>query len=264
MKIDNQRIWITGASSGIGAELVQQTAGKATLIIISGRDRKKLEILKNSLDISKTEIFVLPFNLEDEQAVEEAAKTVIDNFNGVDILINNGGISQRGWVTETKEIVDKTIMQINFFSQVKLTKMMLPAMIAQEYGHIVVTSSIVGKFGFPLRSAYAASKHALHGFFETLGLELASSGIKSTIICPGRVKTNISLNALNAEGKTYGKMDRGQAEGMSAARCARKYISAIEKNQWEAYIGNKEILMIWLKRYMPGIFRKIAMKISNK
>ncbi len=264
MKIDNQRIWITGASSGIGAELVRQIAGKAKLMIISGRDRKKLEILKNSLDISKTEIFVLPFNLKDEQSIEEAAKTVIDNFNGVDILINNGGISQRGWVTETKEIVDKTIMQINFFSQVKLTKMMLPAMIAQEYGHIVVTSSIVGKFGFPLRSAYAASKHALHGFFETLGLELASSGIKSTIICPGRVKTNISLNALNAEGETYGKMDRGQAEGMSAARCARKYIRAIEKNQWEAYIGNKEILMIWLKRYMPGIFRKIAMKISNK
>ena len=153
-------------------------------------------------------------------------------------------------------------MQINFFSQVMLTKRMLPYMIKQQSGHVAVTSSITGKFGFPMRSAYAASKHALQGYFETLGLELYDKGIRSTIACPGRINTNISVNALEGSGKQYGKMDQGQSGGMAADVCARKYLRAIEKNKWETYIGNKEILMVWFKRYIPTVFRRMARKIS--
>lgn len=262
MKIDNKKVWITGATSGIGEAIARQIADKASLLILSGRNMEKLNALQSELSGCKAVIDTIAFDLEDEESVIKAAEKVTENHKGVDILINNGGISQRGMVHETLYEVDKKVMQVNFFSNVLLTKLMLPYMIEQESGHIAATSSFVGMFGFPLRSAYSSSKKAMHGFYETLGLEMHDKGIRTTVVCPGRIKTNISVNAVSGTGEKHGKMDPGQAKGMSAEECARKYIRAIERNQWESYIGKADLLMIWFKRYIPSLFRRIAKNIS--
>lgn len=264
MKLKNKRIWITGAGSGIGQAMAYRLSGTASVLIISGLEEEELMMMKKNIESEKTTVEVISFDLGDMKQVKDAALTVLSKYGGVDVLINNGGISQRSLVEETDISVDRKIMEINFFGHIYLTRLMLPAMISQRSGHIAVTSSMVGKFGFPLRSSYSASKHALQGYFETAGLELLKYGIRTTIVCPGRIQTNISLNAISGSGEIYGQMDPGQANGMTASLCARKYLRAIEKNQWEAYIGKHEILMIWFKRFIPFIFRKLALKVNDK
>lgn len=263
MRLQNKRVWITGASSGIGEAMARQLSGVASLLVISGLEEEDLQKIKGEIATSQTTVEVIAFNLSDQQQVENAAALVLEKYGGVDVLINNGGISQRGLVTETLFEIDRHIMEVNYFSQVLLTKLMLPPMIACGSGHLAVTSSMTGKFGFPLRSSYAASKHALQGYFETIGLEFYKQGIRVTIASPGRIRTNISLNALSGRGEKYGQMDPGQANGITAERCARQYLRAIEKNKWETYIGGKEILMIWFKRFIPALFRRMALKVSN-
>jgi short-subunit dehydrogenase len=156
----------------------------------------------------------------------------------------------------------RKIMEINLFGAVLLSKYVLPVMLKNGGGHIVATSSISGKFGFNLRSAYAASKHALHGFFESVRLENYKENIRVTIVCPGRVRTNISLNALTAEGKAHGKMDDGQDGGISAESCAKQILKAIRKNKKEVLIGGKELLMVHFKRFTPFIFNRIIRNIK--
>ncbi len=186
-------------------------------------------------------------------------------------MVNNAGISQRSLVVDTQTTVDRKIMEVNYFGTVNLTKKLLPLMLANGGGKIAVISSITGKFGFPLRSAYAASKHALHGFFETLQLELKpEDNIFITILCPGRIKTNISRNALIYDGSIYGKMDEGQEQGMSADICAQKivkaisqkkrevYIGGVSQKKREVYIGGVDVLMVYFKRYLPALFYWIA------
>jgi len=264
MKLQGKKVWITGAGSGIGEAMARQLSGVASLIIISALEEDDLKRVAHEIACEQTHIEVLPFDLADTTQVELAGQHVLRKFGGVDVLINNGGISQRSLVMDAIDTVERKIMEINFFSYVHLTRLMLPAMVQQGAGHIAVTSSMVGKFGFPLRSTYAASKHAVEGYFETLGLEMVKKGIRVTIASPGRIRTNISLNAVSASGQKHGMLDPGQAGGMSAVRCAQKYLRAIEKDRWETYIGNSELLMIWFKRFCPPLFRRIAMKVRDK
>ena len=153
-------------------------------------------------------------------------------------------------------------MEINYFGTVALTKAVLPVMQKQQSGHIVAISSIAGKFGFYLRSAYSASKHALQGFFESLLLEEEKNNIKVTIAYPGKINTDISMSALNSKGETHGKMDHNQETGMPVEVCVSKLIRAIEKNKKSVLIGNKEIKAVTIKRYFPGLFWKIIRKQS--
>ena len=126
----------------------------------------------------------------------------------------------------------------------------------------IVISSIAGKFGFFLRSAYSASKHALHGFYESLMLEEEKNNIKVLLVCPGKINTDISVNALNSEGKTHGVMDHNQATGMSVQECVRQLFRAVEKDKKEVLIGNKEIKAVTLKRFLPKMFWKVIRKQS--
>ena len=168
----------------------------------------------------------------------------------------------RALTWETSLDVDYRIMNVNYFGAVILTKAILPGMIERGEGYIAATSTITGKFGFPMRSAYSASKHAIQGFFETLGIELKPHNISVTIVMPGRVRTNISLNALKADGTRHGKMSPGQAGGMSPEKCAKKYLDAIYKRKREALIGGKELLMVYIRRFFPSIFFRLAQKID--
>jgi dehydrogenase/reductase SDR family member 7B len=255
-------VWVTGASSGIGEALSKQLALAGARLVISSHEPEELERVKKEIGKVEHEPLIISFDLSDPKAVEDAADKVIQKMGGVNIFFCNGGVSTRTTAIDTSLEVDRKVMEINYFSGLIITKKILPGMIDKKFGHIIATSSISGKFGFPLRSAYAASKHALHGFYESLWTELNQHGIRTTIIMPGRVKTNISMHALNKDGKEYGKMSKGQAGGIKPESCARQMLRAAAKNKREVLIGGKELIMPRLKQYFPGIFYKLVTRID--
>ena len=254
----NKVVWITGASSGIGEAMAREFANQGAILVLAARNVEKLNQLRDTLPNAEIHT-VVSLDLTDLSNVDTVVSSVIDQVGRVDVLVNNGGISQRSLVGETPIEVDRKIMEVNFFGAVGLTKALLPAL-RETHGQIIVISSISGKFGFFLRSAYAASKHALHGFFESLALEEEAHGIDVTIVCPGKINTPISISALNAQGERHNKMDHNLETGMSAEECARQIVRAARKNKPEVLIGNKEILAVYLKRFVPSIFRKIIRK----
>lgn len=260
MKFQNKSVWITGASSGIGEALVYEFVKEGAMVIASARREGELLRVKENCGDKKDRVRVLPLDLTD---IEGMQKTV-DSVEQVDVLVNNGGISQRALAHETPLEVDRKIFEVNYFGQIALTKAVLPKMIRQGGGQVVAVSSITGKFGFPLRSAYSATKHAIHGFFETLGFELADKNIQVTVINPGRIRTNISLHALQKDGTAQQSMDKGLDEGMPAKECAKRMVKAIYKKKREANIGGKEIMMVYFKRYLPFLFRKIASGVDPR
>jgi short-subunit dehydrogenase len=204
----------------------------------------------------------LPLDLEDSSTFKSAVDQVIEKYNRIDYLFNNGGLSQRSTVAETPMEVDRRIMEINYFGNIALTKAVLPHFIQQKSGHVVVISSIAGKFGFFLRSAYSASKHALVGFYESLLLEEAKNNIHVTLAFPGKINTSISVHALNAKGEQHGIMDHNQATGMPVETCVKQLLIAVQKNKKEVLIGNKEILAVKIKRFFPKLFWRIIRKQS--
>ncbi len=255
-------IWITGASSGIGEALALRWASPGTTLILSGRNVQQLEVVSTECKNRGAEVQLIAFDLTREEEIGHAVAKVQASFPRIDILVNNGGISQRSLLIDTPMEVARRIMEVDFWGHVELSRLMLPFMIKTGGGRIVVISSLTGLFGFPMRSIYSAAKHALHGFFETLRLEHFKDNIRVTMVCPGMVKTNISVHALNATGTEYGVMDKGQNNGVTADHCAAKIISAVKRNRKEVIIGKKDVIMPYLKRYAPWLFYKIAQRIN--
>ncbi|QTD36180.1 SDR family oxidoreductase [Polaribacter batillariae] len=262
MSFSNKVIWITGASSGIGKALAIALANKNAKLILSSRKKEALELVKNECKKSKN-IKIITLDLEDYNNLQSKAEDAIASFGKIDILINNGGISQRSLVANTQISVDKRIININYLGTVALTKAVLPHFIKNNNGQFVVTTSIVGKIGTPLRSSYAASKHALHGFFDCLRAENHHNNITVTLVCPGFINTNVSKNALTGNGTPQGKMDAATKKGMSPERFAKLMVNAIEKKKEEVYIaGAKEKLGVYVKRFFPKLFSILVRKIS--
>ena len=258
--LQHKVIWITGASSGIGLEMAKQLAGNGNKLVLSSRRTEVLLTVKQSL-LQSENVLVVKIDLEQPRDFQQAVNQVYAHFGRVDIVIHNGGVSQRSFVTDTDITVDRRIMEINFFGPVALTKLILPLMMAQGSGHFAVITSLTGKFGFGMRSAYAASKHALHGFFESLSIELGEKGIDVTMICPGPVQTNISVNALDGKGKATMQMDAMQMEGMPVNIAVSKMLQAIASRQPEVIVGRlKERLAVKLKLFLPWVFVKMARK----
>jgi len=164
-------------------------------------------------------------------------------------------------VEETRLKVDKRIMEVNYFGVISLTKATLPFMLLRGSGHLVVISSLLGKFGIPLRSAYCASKHALHGFFDALRAEVQDRGIMVTLICPGWVRTEVSLHALRGDGSEHRQMDTPIAKGMDPHVCARHILNAVYKRKTEVYIAGAEKMGVYLKRFTPGLFNWIIRRM---
>lgn len=255
----NKTAWVTGASSGIGEQLVYALNKAGARVIISSRKAADLEKIKIQ-SAHPENIFALPFDLAEEETIESIASQAIKLTGAIDYLFNNGGISQRSYVVETKMDVYHRLMKINFFGTVALTKTVLPTMISQRSGKIIVISSLMGKFSSPLRSGYAAAKHALHGFFDSLRLEMHTHNVGVLMVCPGFVHTNISVNSVTADGSKYNAMDDAQEKGMSAEECALQILKAVKKNKDEVYIGGKETYAIYLKRFFPKILHRILLK----
>lgn len=254
-------VWITGASSGIGAELARQFAREGARVIISSHEAEELEGVRKALEPVSKEVFPVVFNLGNPEEVQATAEKVLADFGRVDVLMNNGGISTRAEAIETTIGMDRKVMEIDYFSGVILTKALLPRMIENGYGHIGVTSSISGKFGWPQRSSYAAAKHALFGFYKSLWAENNQKGIRVTIFSPGRVRTNISYHALLKDGKEHGKMDPGLDKGITPAACARKMIRAMKRNRKDVLIGSTELVMVWIHKYCKFLYYRLINRV---
>jgi dehydrogenase/reductase SDR family member 7B len=254
--------WITGASSGIGEALAIQLARKGNALILSGRNLEALSALKSRIE-SSVPCEILAFDMLEMEKFPKISQTAIGVFGHIDVLVNNAGVSQRSLAMETSFEVEKKLMDINYFSQVALTKALLPHFVHRKAGHIVVISSIAGKFGFGLRSTYAAAKHALLGYFEALRLELKDIPVFVTLICPGRVLTKISFNALNNQGQKHNRLDEGQRKGVSAESCARQIEKAIQHKKHEVLIGKLELIPVYLRRYCPPLFYALIKRIKS-
>lgn len=251
---------MTGASSGIGAAIAVEFASRGAELLLVGRNVARLEEVSDrckeagALSVSTA-------------IVDMTSPESIDSFAAAmsrvpDCLVLNAGISQRSLALDTDESVVRRVMETNFFGPVRLTRAMEPLIRQAEHMHIAVTTSISGLFGFPLRSAYCASKHALFGWYESLQTENAN--IRVTFLIPGRINTPISLSALHGDGKVHGEMDPGQAQGMSAERCARIAVNAIARGRRRKLIGGVELLMAYIKKWCPALFWALASKVSSK
>ncbi len=258
-KINEKVVWITGASSGIGEELAKQLSAKNCKLIISARRKPELERVKASCINSNT-ICVLPFDLANTESMPKLVESAISAYGHIDILINNGGISQRSPIIDTTIDVDRKLMEIDYLGTVALTKALLPHFISKNSGHYVVVSSLMGKFSSPLRSAYCGAKHALHGFFDALRLEHDKDNVKVTMICPGFVNTNVARNALTADGSKQGYQDNMTENGLDVSVFARKMINAIERQKFEAYIGKFEKFGVFVKRLSPRLLHKLVLR----
>lgn len=255
-------IWITGASSGIGEALALQWATPGTFLILSGLKHDQVEPVAKRCIEKGSKVQIIPFDLTDENGITEAVNQVQNLATKIDILANIGGIGQRSLIIETPADVSRRVMETDFWGHATLTTKILPFMVKTGGGTIVVMSSLSGLFGFPQRSMYCAAKHALHGFFETLRLEHHKDNINVLMVCPGRVKTNFSFGALTADGGVHGKMDKGQANGVSVEYCAAQIDKAVRKNKKQILVGGKELLMAYFKRFTPWLFYRIAVKID--
>ena len=256
--IDGKTVWITGASSGIGEALTYALDKRNCKLILSSRKEDELSRVKSNCQ-NQSNIQIVPLDLAVYESMPETVAQVVAKYGLIDILINNAGISQRSLIAETDFDVYKKLMDVNYLGTVALTKALLPHFIANQKGHFVTVTSLMGKFGSPYRSGYCGAKHALHGFFDVLRMEHEKDGIAVTLICPGFVNTNVAKNALTADGSSQNEQDSATQNGIPAEVLAKKMIRAMERKKFEAYIGGKERLGVYL-RLFPKLLHKIVLK----
>jgi dehydrogenase/reductase SDR family protein 7B len=262
-QFNNKVCWITGASSGIGAALALSLNAMGARLILSARNKEKLEIVKADCKYPD-QIKILPFDMEESGNLASVVDMAWDLFNGIDDVYLNAGMAVRDMIVHTDMDMIQKVMNINFFSNVLLSKSLLPYMRERGRGCFIVTSSLCGKFGVPKLAAYSASKHALHGFYESLRAEYECEGIKVLMITAGLVRTNITLNALRGNGSSYGKMQESIAAGISPEKCARGIIRAVSRDRYEVLIGGMEKYSVWFKRFFPGLLRMAITKHPMK
>ncbi len=258
MNFQDRRVWITGASSGIGEALAYAFHRAGARLILSARREDELKRVQAQCG-GAPGTRVLPMDVANAEDVEQKTRAGLVLFGGIDLLVLNAGISQRSRTRETDESVYRRLMEVNFFGPEAMTRAILPSMLQQKSGHIVVISSVAGKLGVPLRSGYSATKFALHGFYEALRAEEERNGIHVTLVCPGFIRTPISLSALRGDGGTHAKMDPELAGGMPAEECARQIIKAISKNKKEVVVAApREKALVYLKRFAPDLVARMV------
>lgn len=266
MNLNNKVIWITGASSGIGEALAFALAKDGAKLILSARREDELKRVADAVHKavpSSEKPFVLPLDLTDTSTFEQKKNEAIKHFGRVDVLINNGGVSQRSLAKDTTLEVDRKLFDVNFFGTLGLTKVLLPYFIQQKSGLFVTITSAVGKFGSPWRSGYAASKHALHGYFDSLRAEVYDDNVRVLLVCPGFVVTNVSYNALTGNGDKLNSMDNATSKGLTAEECARQIVSAMKADKEEVIVSNfKEKFGVYVKRFFPSLFSVMIRKMA--
>lgn len=248
-------VWITGASSGLGEALARECARRGALLVLSGRRRAELERVAASCAGAADTPMILPLDVTRPQEFAPAAVRVQGTWRRIDVLINNAGVSQRALVTETLPAVERAILEVNFFGAAGLSRAVLPVMQAQKSGAIVAISSVMGHVGTPKRAAYAAAKHAVQGWFDSLREEVRGDGIRVLVASPGYVLTHISENALRGDGSSAGPRAAPEARGIPPERAATAIVAALVAERDEVVIGGRETWAIWLHRISPALYR---------
>jgi len=243
VKLQTKTVWITGASSGVGEGMARVFHREGADIIISARREAELNRVKRACVDGPGSVTVLPFDIANMAEVEATATRVLRDFERLDVLVNNAGISQRSLARETLLDVDRRVMEVDFFGPVALTKAVLPRLIEQQSGHLVVTSSVAGKYGVPYRTAYCAAKHALHGFFDTLRMELLGDHIHVMLLVIAGVKSEVGLHALTGDGAAFGHDEWASGEvGISSEDCAQRVVDALINKEYEPIISIESAL----------------------
>ncbi len=254
-----QVVWITGASSGIGEELALQYSSRGSKVIISARRETELLRVKNSSAYPEN-VVIVPLDLTDFTSLETKVKEALGSFGSIDLLINNGGVSQRSLIIETNFEVYQRLIEINYLGTIALTKALLPYFIKQQKGHFAVVTSVMGKYASPFRSGYAGAKHALHGFFDALRMEHQKDNISVSLLCPGFVQTNVTINALTGDGSILGQDDPATKNGLEVKAFCEKVIKALDIRAWETYFGKKEKLGVYIKRLSQKLLHAVVIR----
>jgi short-subunit dehydrogenase len=261
MHFRDQVVWITGASSGIGEALARAFAREGARLVLSSRRPAELERVRSSCE-RPADHTIVPLDLLQVGTFDAPVRDVIARHGRIDVLINNAGVSQRALAIETQSEVERTIMELDYFAPGALTKAVLPSMRARRTGHVVVVSSVMGYVGTPGRSSYAAAKHALHGYFDSLRAEVSREGIRITLACPGYVRTAVSANALGPNGEKHIVTDSATAEGITPERCATAIVRGVARGKNEVYVGGWEVMAIFIQRLSPALFARIAARMK--
>lgn len=262
MSFRDQVVWITGASSGIGEALAREMARRGARLVLTARREGELNRVKESCDRPETHL-VFPLDLFRAAELAPAADEVRARAGDIDVFVHSSGVSQRELAERTDLEVDRRIMELNYFAAVALTKALLPSMLARGRGHLVPISSVAGKIGTPWRTAYCASKHALHGFYDGLRAEVEGRGIRVTIACPGYVRTQISAQALTGDGSAFGITDENIQKGIPPEECAAAIARGIERNELEVLVGGTETFGVYLKRFFPSLAARVVRGLND-
>lgn len=260
MDLADRLVWITGASSGIGRAMTEEFARRGSRVVLSARRTDLLEEVVRGLT-GRDDHLIAPLDVTDFGAVREATERIRHEAGLPDILVLNAGIGQRSKAVQTDPDVERRIMEVNFFGATNVAHAVLPYMVERNSGRIAVMSSIAGKIAPPGHATYAASKHALHGWFEGLRAELHETDIGITMICPGWIRTDISIHSLKADGQTYGRMDAIHRNAMPVETLAEKAVNAVARERAEVHIGGLEARAPILKRLFPGLVRKYLPRV---
>lgn len=261
MNFTDRVVWITGASSGIGEAAAVEFARAGARLVLSSRRPAELERVRRRC-ARPDEHQVLPLDLSRSDTFPAAVAAVLGRCGRIDVLVNNAGVSQRALAFDATAAVERALMEVDYFGPVALAKAVLPAMRTRRAGHLVVISSVMGYLGTPGRSTYAAAKHALHGYFDSLRAEVWRDGIDVTLVCPGYVRTAVSENALGPRGERNGPARATPERGIPVERCARAIVRGVARRREEVYVGGWEVAGIYLKRFAPWLLARIVRRMT--
>jgi short-subunit dehydrogenase len=261
MRFAGQIVWITGASSGIGEATAYAFAREGARLVLSSRRANELERVRQACE-RPGEHAIVPLDLARSATFPGIVSEVLARCGHLDVLINNGGVGQRSFALDATEATERALMEVDYFGPVALTKAVLPSMRERQSGHVVVISSVMGYLGTPGRSSYAAAKHALNGYFDSLRAEHWREGIHVTIVCPGYVQTAISAHALGVQSGAPRRTEEIGRRGMPAEKCAGAILRAVAGRREEVYVGGREVFGIYLKRFTPWLISKIVRRMK--
>lgn len=251
---------VTGGGTGIGRSIALHLAQEGCHLVLTGLGEEALVATKTDCEAKGIKAFAVETHLDDYRSIDALYDFVVSQGLHIDLFVLNAGISQRDKAFDTDFAVDEKIMQVDYLSSVYLIKRFKSMIIASKKTNISVTTSLSGLFGFPLRSAYCAAKHALFGFYESLELEYPN--IRVTFLIPGRINTEISRSALHGDGQAHAKMDAGQAHGLDVSLCGSRAVRAIKHERHRKLIGKSELLMAYIHKYCLGLYYYLSKKIS--
>ncbi|RNJ61938.1 MAG: SDR family NAD(P)-dependent oxidoreductase [Porphyrobacter sp. IPPAS B-1204] len=260
MEFAGKVAWITGASSGIGAALARELAARGAHVVLSGRDAARLAEV--AADCGET--LILAFDVRDDAALADATAKAIAWKGGVDIAFANAGISQRSRALKTAMQVYRDIIDIDLTAQIAFSQGLIGHMAERGSGALGFISSIAGKVGVPMRTAYSAAKFGLAGYADALRAELTVNGVSVHTIYPGSVATNVSRNALNADGTARGRSDKAIDEGIPAGAAAKAMLDGIAAGTREIIVAEGgELAMGELRRTPDALFDQMASMVAS-